>query len=125
MARRLLSATVAPRDSLGQEVRDFMDIEELHRVVVQGFASVNARFDSVDARLAAVDERLTAELAAVDEKVDSGFASVNQRIDALQVHMDAEFGRVKDALMEHGRQLKDIRAALDRKVDRDELEARH
>jgi len=27
--------------------------------------------------------------------------------------------------MEHGRQLKDIRAALDRKVDRDELEARH
>ena len=84
-----------------------MDIEELHRVVVQGFASVNDRFDSVDS------------------KVDSGLAAVNQRIDALQIHMDTEFGRVKDALTEHGRQLKDIRAALDRKVDRDELEARH
>jgi hypothetical protein len=91
-----------------------MDIEELHRVVVQGFASVNARFDSVEARL-----------TAVDEKVESGLTGVNQRIDALQIHMDVEFGRVKDALMEHGRQLKDIRAALDRKVDRDEVEARH
>jgi len=116
-----------------------MDIEELHRVVVQGFASVRDRFDSVDARLAtveerltavdnrltAVDERLTNKLTAVDEKVESGFAAVNQRIDVLQSHTDAEFGRVKDALTEHGRQLKDIRAALDRKVDRDELEARH
>lgn len=91
-----------------------MDIEDLHKVVVQGFASVNARFDSVDARI-----------AAVDEKVDSGLAAVNQRIDGLQSHMDAEFGGVKDALMEHGRQLKEIRTALDRKVDRDELDARH
>ena len=80
-----------------------MDIEDLHRVVAQGFASVSDRFDSVDARLAAVDAK----------------------VDAVKVQMDAEFGRVKDALMEHGRQLKDIRAALDRKVDRDELEARH
>jgi hypothetical protein len=77
-----------------------MDIEELHRVVVQGFASVT-------------------------DRLDSGLTAVNQRIDALQIHMDADFGRVKDALMEHGRQLKDIRVALDRKVDRDELEARH
>ena len=73
-----------------------MDIEELHRVVVQGFSSVNGRFDSVEMRL-----------------------------DTLQVQVDVEFGRVKDALNEHGRQLKDIRSALDRKVDCDELEARH
>jgi chromosome segregation ATPase len=83
-----------------------MDIEELHRVVVQGFASVNGRLDSVDARLATVDTRLTA---------------VEAKVDAVQGQMD----QVKDALMEHGRQLKDIHAALDRKVDRDELEARH
>jgi hypothetical protein len=88
-----------------------MDIEELHRVVVQGFASVTDKIDSVEARLT--------------ERVDSGLTGVNQGIDALQIHMDAELGRVKDALVEHGRQLKDIRAALDRKVDRDELEARH
>jgi hypothetical protein len=95
-----------------------MDIEELHRVVVQGFASVTDRIDSVETRLTSVETRLT-------ERIDSGLAGVNQRIDALQIHMDAELGRVKDALTEHGRQLKDIRAALDRKVDRDELEARH
>jgi len=76
-----------------------MDIEDLHRVVVQGFASVHDRFDSVDARLGRVEDRI---------------GRVNQKIDALQIHMNAEFGRVKDALMEHGRQLEDIRAALDR-----------
>ena len=84
-----------------------MDMEDLHRVVVQGFASLNDKIDS--------------GLASVNDKIDSGLASVNDRFDKV----DAEFGRVKDALMEHGRQLKDIRAALDRKVDRDELEARH
>ena len=80
-----------------------MDIEELHRVVVQGFASLNDTFDSLD------------------HKVESGFAAVNARFE----HVDQELGRVKDALLEHGRQLKEIRAALDRKVDRDELEAPH
>jgi tetrahydromethanopterin S-methyltransferase subunit G len=119
-----------------------MDIEELYRVVVQGFASVNDRFDAMNAKFEAkfdaVNDRfdamnakfeakfdaVNAKFDAVNAKIDSGLAAVNQRIDALTVHMDAEFGRVKDALMEHGRQLKDIRAALDRKVDRDEFEAR-
>ena len=88
-----------------------MDIEELHRVVVQGFASVTDRFDSADARLAAVEARLDARITSVEAR--------------LTEKSDSELGQVKDALMEHGRQLKDIRAALDRKIDRDELEARH
>ena len=104
-----------------------MDIEDLHRVVVQGFASLN---DKIDSGLTSVNQRIDnvdSGLASVNQRIDnveSGLASVNQRIDSLQVHMDTEFGRVKDALMEHGRQLKDIRAALDRKVDRDELSGR-
>ena len=88
-----------------------MDIEDLHKVVVQGFASVNDRIDSVEAKLGT--------------RMDSLEARLGTRIDALETRMDGEFGRVKDALLEHGRQLKDIRAALDRKVERDELEARH
>ena len=95
-----------------------MDIEDLHRVVVQGFASLN---DKIDSGLTSVNDKIDSGLASVNDKIDSGLASVNDRFDKV----DAEFGRVKDALMEHGRQLKDIRAALDRKVDRDELEARH
>jgi len=95
-----------------------MDIEDLHRVVVQGFASMTDKVDSVEARLT---ERIDSGLTSVNHRI----TGVNQRIDALQIHMDAEFGRVKEALMEHGRQLKDVRAALDRKVDRDEREARH
>jgi hypothetical protein len=83
-----------------------MDIEDLHKVVVQGFASVNDRIDSLDGRI-----------DSLDAKVDARFA-------ALEVHMDAEFGRVKDAFLEHGRQLISIRDTLARKVDRDELGAR-
>ena len=104
-----------------------MDLEELHRVVVQGFASVNARFDSVDGRLTGVEDRLTAvegRLTGVEARltgVEGRLTSVEGKVDNLQIQME----RVKDAVMEHGRQLKDIHAALDRKVDRDELEARH
>jgi flagellar capping protein FliD len=90
-----------------------MDIEELHKVVVQGFASVNDRIDSVSDRLGARIDSLDARIDSLDAKVDAGFAT-----------MDAEFGRVKDALLEHGRQLTSIHAALARKVDRDELGAR-
>jgi hypothetical protein len=80
-----------------------MEIEELHRVVVQGFASLG-------------------------DKIDSGLARVDGRIDSLEAKVDEvalDVARVKDVVMEHGRQLKDIRTALDRKVDRDELAARH
>ena len=113
-----------------------MDIEDLHKVVVQGFASVSDRIDSglaaVNARIDSVEAKLGARIDSVEAKlgtgfaaVRTGFAAVNDRFDALETHMDGEFGRVKDALQEHGRQLKDIRAGLDRKVDRDELGARH
>jgi archaellum component FlaC len=101
-----------------------MDLEELHRVVVQGFASVHDRIDGVNDRIDAVNDRIDAVNERIDDasdRLDSGLAAVNARFDAV----DAEFGQVKDALMEHGRQLKDIRSALDRKVDRDELEAQH
>ena len=96
-------------------------VEDLHGVVVQGFASLN---DKVDSGLASVNDRIDkvdSRLSHKIDKIDSGLASLNDRFDKV----DAELGRVKDALVEHGRQLKDIRAALDRKVDRDELEARH
>jgi hypothetical protein len=122
---RTALATVAPRDVSRQESRHTMDIEDLHRVVVQGFASVSDRLDSVNARIDSVEAKLGIRIDSVEAKLDTGFAAVNGRIDTLETHMDGEFGRVKDALLEHGRQLEDLRAALDRKIDRDELEARH
>ena len=99
-----------------------MDIEELHKVVVQGFASVNDRIDSVETRLTSRVDTVEARLTS---RIDTVEARLTSRIDSVEGKMDTEFGRVKDALLEHGRQLKDIRSALDRKVDRDELEARH
>jgi archaellum component FlaC len=101
-----------------------MDIEELHRVVVQGFASMGDRIDSVDSRVADLRAHMDTEFGRVQEQfgqVQEQFRHVHEEFG--RVHQ--EFGRVKDALMEHGRQLKDIRGALDRKVDRDELEAQH
>ena len=117
-----------------------MDIEELHRVVVQGFASLNDKIDSgvgslndkFGLELASLNDKFGSELASLNDKIDSGLASLNDKVDsgfaavnARFEHVDDELGRVKDALMEHGRQLKDIRAALDQKLDRDEVEARH
>lgn len=69
------------------------------------------------------------DIAELHEAMVQGFASLNDKIDsglaALGTQMDADFGRVQNALMEQGRQLKEIRTALDRKVDRDELDAPH
>ena len=93
-----------------------MDIEELHGVVVQGFATMNDRFDSMGVRIDSVEARMDSmgtRMDALESKVDAGFAT-----------MDAEFGRVKDALLEHGRQLTSIHETLSR-TDRDALEARH
>jgi hypothetical protein len=65
-------------------------------------------------------------LQAVDGKVDrldrrvtSGFERVDRGFDRV----DRELGLVKVALLDHGRELREIRGALALKVDRDEVEA--
>jgi hypothetical protein len=67
-----------------------------------------------------------AEVRADFERVDREFISLRTEVQSLrtEVHagferVDRELGLVKSAVLEHGRQLREIR---DRKVDRDEVE---
>jgi len=46
---------------------------------------------------------------------------VTRPTDARFEQVDGRLDRVEDALLQHTRQLKAIRVALDRKVDRDEV----
>jgi uncharacterized protein (DUF3084 family) len=58
------------------------------------------------------------EVGAFRQEFDAFRQEVGQRFDGVE----GDLGRVKDAIGEHGRQLRDLRAAVDRKVDRDEVE---
>lgn len=100
-----------------------ISLEQLHQVVVQGFASINSKLDAkVDA--------LETKIGALDAKIDGVDAKLDAKVDALEAKMDAGFARidqdfafVKRAITDHTQELKEIRATLDKKVDRDEVEA--
>jgi hypothetical protein len=72
------------------------------------------------------------DLQVVREQMTRGFEEVNrglEQVDRRFDRVDEDLVRVKDAIGEQGRQLKDVhaqlrdlRAAVDRKVDRDEVE---
>lgn len=85
-----------------------VSLEDLHKEMVQGFASVNARIDST---VGAAEARLIARFDA--------------RIDALEAKVDEEFAFVKRAIPDHTQELKELRTALGKKTDRDEADAVH
>ena len=74
---------------------------------------------------AAVRGEMKAEFAAVRGEMAAGFDAVDRRF----VRVERDLGLVKTAVVEHGRELREVRGAvtriegaLDRKVDREELE---
>ncbi len=69
----------------------------LREQMLAGFAEVNQRFEQVDWRFEQVDRRF--------ERIEH------------------DVGLVKTAVLEHARELKEIRVGLERKVDRDAVEA--
>ena len=79
---------------------------------------MDARFDAVDARFEAVDARFDA--------VDARFEAVDARFDAVDARADradGELALVKAAVLDNNRDLKELRGAVTRLVDRDEVEA--
>ena len=79
-----------------------------------------------------VVNRLEARLEGFQEGVDARFRQVDARFDRVDARLDAvdsRLGRVehdvvllKDAVIETTRELKHVRVAIDKKVDRDEIE---
>ena len=62
--------------------------------------------DSVDQRFERIDQRF--------ERIDQRFDQVDRRFDRV----DQDIALLKSAVLEHGRELKEIRAELVKKVDR-------
>jgi len=74
-----------------------MDIDELHRVVVQGFASVSDRFDSVDARI----DELRSDLVGRIETLEAAVRKNSTSIESLEM-----------AVTHHGVEIRALRAEL-------------
>ncbi|HEX8794730.1 MAG TPA: hypothetical protein VF765_27475 [Polyangiaceae bacterium] len=75
-----------------QELRQ--TVEELRQTALQGFASVNDRFDALEGRM------------------DRRFSSLDQ-----------DLAYVRRALLDHNTEFQEIRSVLDKKADRAEVEA--
>ncbi len=82
----------------------------LHEQMSAGFEEVNHRFEQVNHRFEEVNCRF--------EQVDRRFDRVEH--DIAEIRQDV--GLVKIAVLDHSRELKEIRVALEKKVDRDEVE---
>jgi hypothetical protein len=78
-----------------------MELEDLHRVVVQGFASVSDRFDSVDARLTGLSDR-----------IDSLDARLSGRIDSLEARLSGRIESLEAAVIHHSAEIRSLRADL-------------
>ncbi len=73
--------------------------------------------DHMDQRFAQVDQRF--------DRLEQRFDGLEQRFDGLEQRFDGvegDIGRLQAASDAHGRQLKDIQHALEKKVDREEVE---
>jgi chromosome segregation ATPase len=114
-------------------------LEGLREQVVTGFDRVDRRFEQVDARLDQVDGRLDQIDGRLDQ-IDGRLDQVDGRLDQIDGRLDQVDGRLdkvenemvllKEATLENGRGLKDVRTAVerltekvDRKVDRAEVQA--
>jgi chromosome segregation ATPase len=110
-----------------------------------GFEEVNRRFEQVDLRFEQVDLRFE-QVDRRFERVEHDIAEIRQDIaeirqdvvdirqditeirqDVVDIRQDIteirqDVGLVKIAVLDHSRELKEVRVALDKKVDRDEVE---
>jgi hypothetical protein len=65
-------------------------------------------------------------LQLLREQMTAGFEEMNRRFEQVDHrfdHIEQDLGLVKIAVLDHSRELKEIRVALDKKVDGDEVEA--
>ena len=72
-----------------------------------------------------VVNRLEARLEGFQEGVDARFRQVDARFDRVDIRLDRvehDVVLLKDAVIENTRELKHLRVAVDKKVDRDEIE---
>ena len=89
----------------------------LRQEMSAGFATVNHRFERVEHDIAEIRQ----DVAEIRQDVTEIRQDVTEiRQDITEIRQDV--GLVKIAVLDHSRELKEIRVALEKKVDRDEAE---
>ncbi|MGO8996381.1 MAG: hypothetical protein ACLQVI_23960 [Polyangiaceae bacterium] len=85
---------------------------------------------AVDEKVDRLDRKVTSGFARVDAEMASGFARVDAEVASGFARVDRELGLVKAVVIDHSRELREIRgsvtrleAAMEKKVDRDDVEA--
>lgn len=97
------TATVAVEQMQGQFRAFGESLDGLREQMTRGFAEVNRRFEQVDQRFDRVEQRL-------------------DRVESVVLVHERQLREVQVQLREVNAQLVDLRVAVDRKVDRDEVE---
>jgi hypothetical protein len=85
--------------------------------------TMDERFDQVDRLFGAMDRRF-ADVDRRFDQVDQRFTEVDRRFDHVDRRLDrtdSDIGLVKAAVLEHARELKEIRVILEKKADREEV----
>ena len=109
-------------------------LQSLDAKVERGFARVDgdmaAGFARVDREMAAGFARVDQEMTARFGRVDDEFERVDHGMAAGFARVDRDIGLLKSAVTDNSRELREVRAtvtrieaALEKKVDRDEVEA--
>jgi hypothetical protein len=99
------------------------DVRSQFKVFGEALQVVNEKVDRLDRHVTSGFERVDREIATGFERVDREMATGFERV-------DRELGLVKAVVLEHSRELRQIRggmtrleAVMEKKVDRDEVEA--
>jgi hypothetical protein len=88
------------------------------RTLAAGFEKVTLAIDGVRAEMRAGFGELRGEIADLRGELRGEIADLRQEMRAELAEVRGDLGLVKVAVLEHSRALKEVRTALDRKVDR-------
>jgi phosphate uptake regulator len=110
------------------------DVRSQFKVFGEALQVVNEKVDRLDRHVTSGFERVDREMATRFERVDREMATRFEHVDREMAtgfeRVDRELGLVKAVVLEHGRELRQIRggmtrleAVMEKKVDRDEVEA--
>jgi hypothetical protein len=118
--------TMSVRKNVRKRKRVAPGSPSLARELVVVLEEVRSQFKVFGEALQGVNENVD----RLDRTVTSGFGRVDREMAAGFGRLDRELGLVKEVVLDHGRQLREIRgsvtrleAAMEKKVDRDEVEA--
>ena len=112
-------------EATGAEARAFTVVLEEIRAQNKGFGEgqelLREQMGALRGQMGALGEEvgvLGEQVGVLREEMRAGFAQVDRRFERIE----QDVGLVKIAVLDHARELKEIRVALGNKVDRHELE---